>query len=330
MKRKREEGSFADRVMGTLVSLPVDVVRITLDYCRTRLTLLDARTLQYISIVMSHDNDEEWSEVSGVKKAIRHNSSSTSLSLTADNVVVIDFNNAEGFWLHSFCPRTGNLYRVFSSHSWHSTLCRVVDSHLYFLGGCNPEPTTLCRAFDIRSKVWGKDLYHLQVARDSAAGAVKGPLIYVLGGFAANTDLLQSCEIFDTRSRKSSLAPFVLPIPLEYPATVVHEDYLYVFGGTTQFRMDDGIVQYSRSSSTWRLSLVTHTWTKLSNVPRSLDAVNSRCYMVGDVVWVYGGFTRCGKPRELFCLDTQHLDRGWKVKPVPWTTSKGEVHLVLS
>lgn len=130
-------------------------------------------------------------------------------------------------------------------------------------------------------------------ARNSAASAVVGGKIYVLGGrrFSLDTaggavqDNVATVEVYDPRTRRwETRAP--MPAPRGGLAAAAQDGAVYVFGGE---RQGTGAEVFDE---VWRYDPRTDKWSDAGRLPTPRHGLGAAT--VGDTIHTFGGGTRAG------------------------------------
>lgn len=104
---------------------------------------------------------------------------------------------------------------------------KIVNDKLYVIGGFNGTPSRLINVYDLKTNLWS-DKYIMPVGISGHALAVSGAKIFIVGGFNNQTFL----AYFDTVTNKLHQLSSNM-IPRRHAAAEVHNNKLYVIGGST-------------------------------------------------------------------------------------------------
>jgi len=179
----------------------------------------------------------------------------------------------------------------------------TVGDKIYFIGGripTSPEAkhisehadTSRAEALDVQSGRWSR-IADAPSARNSAAGAVIGNKIYVVGGrqMVAQADgrsrpvNVATLEVYDpARDRWETRAP--MPLPQGGLAAAAHDGKLYVFGGE-QF-----VPQAKVFSESWVYDPALDRWSALPAMPTPRHGHGAA--VVGNRVYLMGGGEKVG------------------------------------
>ena len=136
-----------------------------------------------------------------------------------------------------------------------TSIC-VVDDRLYMFGGWMSNGTTLTsvEAFDIKGDGCISNDDHvipdLNVARYAQGYVTKDKVVYLLGGYGRNKNVLSSCETVNVSTGvRGDIAPMQTS-RYRFPA-VIYDDKILVFGGHSKNGLLQSVESYSFSTSQW-------------------------------------------------------------------------------
>lgn len=179
----------------------------------------------------------------------------------------------------------------------------TVGGKIYFIGGripTSPEAkhisehadTDRAEALDVRTGQWSR-IADAPSARNSAAGAVIGGKIYVVGGrqMVAQADgrsrpvNVATLEVYDpARDRWETRSP--MPLAQGGLAATAHDGKLYVFGGE-QF-----VPQAKVFAESWVYDPASDRWTALPAMPTPRHGHGAA--VVGNRIFLMGGGVKVG------------------------------------
>ncbi|OCH94722.1 galactose oxidase [Obba rivulosa] len=155
--------------------------------------------------------------------------------------------------------------------------------------------------FDISSLIWSRLRWtgHGPTGRVGHTLTADGCRLFMFGGDVEGrpSDELWVCDIdasshSATWGRISRADDMVWPPARVNHTCILHEEHIYLFGGTDyQYHYND----------TWMFSIVSHTWVELNVIGYLPDPSEGHsAALVGDHMYVYGG-------RDVNAVETYHL-----------------------
>ncbi len=128
------------------------------------------------------------------------------------------------------------------------------------------------------------------------AVAAIGSTIYVVGGFNASIQIVQTVQAYDTTSNTWSI---VAPVPVagvHHANLVAHDGKLYILGTLNS-------TNFEASELCWVYDPGTDTWTSIAPLPGGLERGSGVAAVLGDKLCVAGGFRGGSAVTNFSCYD---------------------------
>ncbi|MBI3548995.1 MAG: hypothetical protein HY078_08150 [Elusimicrobia bacterium] len=189
-----------------------------------------------------------------------------------------------------------------------------IGKTLYVFGGYGPAgPFGTFHSYDSGTKAW-KPARAPETRRSHAAGGVIDGKFYVAGGCLrgdCGSGVTRKLEIYDPKTDRWIAGPDMLSARAS-AAGVVAAGKLYVIGGNSACPPCE-----TNFSAVEEFDPKTNRWRARAPMPTARETVAAAA--IGSKIFVAGGFSRAGKPRDTNALEVYDVeaDKWEKRKPLP-------------
>lgn len=160
------------------------------------------------------------------------------------------------------------------------TRARALPVVALLLTGCLGATTESAAPVDQTAPGTWSTLAPMPRPRQEVAVAALDGRVFVVGGFGANLEPVNTVDVFDVAANRwAARAPF--PVPIHHPAAATVRGRLFVIGGYT-----GGRIGWTPEATVWEYDPLGDAWTRRASMPTARGALavavlNDRIHALG-------------------------------------------------